>query len=561
MTRRSALLSLAAASAAASRARAQARANVEIDDTIVAQDDQAVENYLERQNTDPESRWRGAIPDRQGLHNPGSASGVIARGVASYLLPSSRYYQDETLRKRISLAIDHLKRTQTADGNFDLLTTNFNSPPDTAFIMLNVGPATSVAKKWGDDALFNELKPLILKMGEGLVKGGVHTPNHRWVVTAALAITNDIFPDERYVKRAEQWLAEGIDIDSDGQYSEQSTAVYNSVSNNALVTTAYKMNKPELLEPVRKNLEAMMYLLHPGFEVVTEISHRQDRNTVGTMGRYWQTLRYMARVDKDGRYETLAKAFEPRYASAIEMMDWEILREKGPKPKPVPTDYAKTFPNTNLVHIRRDKTSASILLEGNSRIFSVRRGAAVINGVRFASAFFGKAQFVPTEGGKEGKVYRMKQSLQGPYYQPFVPTRKQPWGVDKWYELRVGENPREQTEVAKLEYVAEIEELKNGFNLHIKATGTDWIPLAVEINLREGGTVTNVTEAPDHEDAYLLGDGEYATYKMGGDSIRFGPGIAETGYTQVRGAQEKLPGQSIYLTTYTPVDRVIEFRW
>lgn len=564
ITRRNALLTFAAAAAARSQAGAQARPDTSIegiDPAIIAVNDSAVESYLERQNTDPDSRWRGAIPDATGLHNPGSASGILSRGVSAYFHPASRYRGDAILRKRLSLAADHLKRTQTPDGNWDLLTTNFNSPPDTAFIMLNFGPAAQIARMYDDDEMFGWMEPVIRRAGEGLIKGGVHTPNHRWVACEALSILNEIFPDPRYVARAEQWLAESIDIDSDGQYSEQSTTVYNSVVDNALVTVAEKLNKPELLQYVRRNLEAMMHLIHPGYEVVTEISHRQDRNTVGTMARYWLTLRYLARIDGDGRYETLARAFEPRSASLSNLMTWSVLRSPGPRPQPIPTDYEKIFPNTHLSHIRRGKTSASILMQDNSRVFALRRGAAVINGVRVASAFFGKAQLVPDRGEQvRPGVYRMTQDLEGPYFQPFEPSREQPWGITAWYAMRERLPGREQTEVAKLRYEVEIRELANGFDMHVRATGTDWVPIAVEINLREGGKIEGVKPAPDHEEAFLLPEG-MATYRMGDDVIRFGPGIAETGYTQVRGAQPKLPGPSIYLTSYTPFDRTIEFRW
>jgi hypothetical protein len=181
----------------------------------------------------------------------------------------------------------------------------------------------------------------------------------------------------------------------------------------------------------------------------------------------------------------------------------------------------------------------------------------VINAVRFASAFFGKAQFVPDSAEKRDGAYHFTQSLDAGYYQPFDTPRKVDWGVDKWYEVREG---RERTEVCNLRYDAEVRETANGFTAHIRATGTDYIPLAIEINLREGGVLTGCIPAPGVDDGYIVPEG-HAVYRMGADAIRFGPGLHQTDYTQVRGAQPKLPGPSVYLTAYTPFDHTLTFEW
>ncbi len=524
---------------------------------FVRVNDQRVERYLERQNTDPESRWRGALAGATGLHEVGSAGGVLAAGTAAFHHPDSKYHRDPTLRKRLKLAADHIARVQTPDGNFDLLVTNFNSPPDTAFIMRNVGTAAYLAREHDDQELFGWMEPAMQKGAEGLRVGGIHTPNHRWVACAALAQLQEVLGRPELVERIDQWLIEGVDIDEDGQYSEQSTTVYNAHVDHCLVTVAHKLGRPELLEPVRRNLETMLHLMHPGYEVVTEISRRQDRNTVGNMGPYWFSLRYLARTDDDGRFESVARAFEPERGSLAWLMEYPELWAPGPQPQPPPDDYAKHFAHSNLVHIRRGKTSASIIPRDNSRFFAVRRGDAVVSGVRVAAAFFGKAQFVPSQAQQRDGVWTMQQSLEGPYFQPFGDGRKQPWGVEQWYELRA---ERERTEVAKFHYRAQVEEVANGFDVRIRATGTEWVPLAVEVNLRPGGEIEGVVAAPDAEDAFLLEDG-FATFRRGGDVLRFGPGIAETRYTQVRGAEPKLSGPSVYLTAYTPFDRTLEFRW
>ena len=263
MTRREIL---AAAAAAGTTAAAQPPA---VEQAIVARHDGTVERYLKQQITDPAHRYRGSFPDAHGLFHAMTAGGLIDTFTSAFLLPQSRFHKRPELLERILLAAECLGRQQNAEGNVDLVITNFNSPPDTGFVVHNVAAAAHNARRYGVPEIEVAVAPFLKKAGPALARGGVHTPNHRWVVCAALAQIHALFPDSAYVRRIGQWLAEGIDIDSDGQYSERSTLVYNVVTNRALIVMAAKMNRPELLEPVRRNLDSMLYLLHPGYEVVT----------------------------------------------------------------------------------------------------------------------------------------------------------------------------------------------------------------------------------------------------------------------------------------------------
>jgi len=195
--------------------------------SAVERNDAAVRTLLETQLTDPASPSRGCVPDQFGLHSAGSASGVAETLAASFVHPQSAFHHDRVLLDRIRLAAGFLERAQSPQGNIDLLTTNFNSPPDTGFVVHGVATAARIAQMHGATLIVQALQPFLAKAGGGMAEGGVHTPNHRWVISSALAQINELFPDPRFVRRIDEWLAEGIDIDADGQFTERSTLTYN----------------------------------------------------------------------------------------------------------------------------------------------------------------------------------------------------------------------------------------------------------------------------------------------------------------------------------------------
>lgn len=468
----------------------------------------------------------------------------------AFIYERSRFHKNPLLVERMRLAAAWLEREQHPDGTIDLLETNFDSTPDTGFVVHGVASAACLAQRYNHPDLVKIIEPFLRKAGAALATGGIHTPNHRWVVSSALAQINEVFPDPQYVRRIDQWLAEGIDIDDEGQYTERSTSVYNPICDRAFIVLAVKLKRPELLEPVRRNLESMLYLLHPEYEVVTEISRRQDRNARATMGRYWFPLRYMAVKHNNGRYADIANHFTPSDASLTTLLEYPEIA--GPLPASIapPGDYEREMRGLGIVRFRRGRTSAT-LVNNDAGFFAVRRGTAVIEAVRFASAFFGKGQFHPATMEHTGKTYTLKQRLDAGYYQPLTPPQRVT--PENWSMLRAS---REQTQRCTLEQSVSLTETRAGFRLRIQASGTKNVPLAIEINLRDGGKLEGCESLG--EDRALLSQGQ-AAYTVGSDRIRFGPALAQHKYTQVRGALPKLAGKSVYLTAFTPCDHTIDF--
>jgi hypothetical protein len=536
-------------------------ATAELVRDLIRANDKRIAGLLAQQERRAGHRWLGGLVDSHGLHTAGGTSGLIGALTCAACAPGGQYHGAAELAEPLHLAARYMLAAQYDDGTIDLYSTNFRSPPDTAFVLENLCPAYALLRASPVPALAavaGEIGKFIVRGADGLVTGGVHTPNHRWVVCAALASAHSHFPNPKYPARIEQWLAEAIDIDPDGQYTEKSTTVYSPIVDRALLTVARLLRRPELYVPVRKNLEMTLYYVHPDGEVVTEASRRQDRYQRGSMARYYYSYRTLALLDGNGRFAAMARQVERTARPQIgELM--AFLHEPGfggalPPDAPLPTDYAKVFSYSSLARIRRGTASGTIL-GNNTTLFSFRRGAAALEAVRFATAFFGKGQFsADTFETRDGR-YVLRQELDGPYFQPLSPeliatgehTKMAPNGTlaTNSKALRVRSN------IQRLTAVVTITETAGKFQLEFAIEGTSEVPVAIELAFRHGGKLSGVEPAPGVSEAFLLRSGT-GRYVVGDDVIEFSPGRVEHSYTQVRGALPKWDGQSVYLTGLTP---------
>ena len=192
-----------------------------------------------------------------------------------------------------------------------MLTTNFDSAPDTGFVVQAIAPVVFAARQQTmDDAgaaeIADALGELIQTSAPGMVAGGFHTPNHRWVLVAALAQAQALYPELEVSATVDAYLGEGIDINADGEYSERSTGVYNAVVNRALLRAAQVLARPDLLEPVRRNLDLSYHLLHADATAVTSISKRQDRDTRAVPTGLADGYHALAHLDGNGFYAAVA---------------------------------------------------------------------------------------------------------------------------------------------------------------------------------------------------------------------------------------------------------------
>ncbi len=509
---------------------------------------------------------------------------------AAFCAPESPRHKSADLIPPMQKVSSALLEAQHGDGTID--SGNLHSPPDTGFVLETVCTAFAILRSANDPRLASSqetLKKFILKAGDALVTGGIHTPNHRWVVSAALARVNSLFPDNKYIDRIDDWLGEGIYCDEDGQYSERSTGIYSRVIDNALITIARLLKRPQLLEPVRRNLEMTAYYMHPNGEVETIGSRRQDQNMVAYISTYYLEYRYMALVDANPLFGAMAQHIErtqservKRVNPLINFLEEPVLRKQITTQGSLPTSYSKLFRNTEMARIRRDTISASVYggsdwplgvasgLASNPTFFTFRKGEAVLESVRLGCDFFSEGAFRSRGMAVNGSNFELQQQFEVPYYQPLPKDKRNPHGdykltpvKDARYWSKMDFPDRPMSNIQMLQQKVTVRENTGKFEIVFDITGTQGVPVAIELAFRAGGTLNGALQERVKDKIYLLREG-FGKYVMGEATIEFGPGQAEHDRTnlsghsyQAHGATLRPAGTCVYITGFTPFQKTL----
>jgi hypothetical protein len=511
---------------------------------------------------------------------------------AAYATVSSQYYHSALIVPKLEILCRAIASQQAEDGTVNIA--NLESPPDTAFLVELLSAAAFILTKDNSVELKNvntAIKNILIKAGEGLSVGGVHTPNHRWVVCAALARLNALYPNKKYVDRINDWLGEGIYMDADGHYPERSASIYAVVEDNSLITMARLLNKPALFEYVRKNLEMTYYYIEPNGEVVTADSRRQDQWVPKNVMGYYLHYRYMAIKDGNKKFAAIAKQIENTKGFEEEILNKglfhflenELLQKSLPEQIAPSDHYEKFFATSQLLRIRKGDTTATLfggvdwpltIASGRScspNFFSYRKGNAILKYMRLSSSFFGMGYFYSEGIKKEGNTYVLHKKITAPYYQPLPKNLRNSKGDYKltpstdgrfWNKMDFENRP--VSNIKNQDTHISFKETNGAVELSIDVKGLVGVPVTIELCFAEGGQLSGVT-TPENGNSFLAKD--YGKYEMGGDVIQFGPGaMAHKKITDLEGERYsthfgslRTEGMHVFITGITPFKHTITF--
>lgn len=539
---------------------------------IVASCDRRVDELTFHQVTDTgDPNYGGIRTNIDGLSHPGSVFGALLSFISAYECEDSRHHASTAVADRIRAALTFAENVQRPDGTYDLLPSNFFSSPDNGFIMHSLARIFRIADASSDrglrDSLVDRLYGLIRRTADGIVEGGFHTPNHRWVNAAALALAYNITGTHRYLEAAEQYLAEGIDIDQYGEFTERSAGIYNAVNDNALTLLSQELGRPDLFDYILKNLNLMLTYLEPDGSVFTWNSTRQDKGEGGAGGsfdvkRYYHIYLQAACIAGDGRYAAVAQYIADRleydrlppvlhlFLLQPELADFEI------EPTALPTAYHVHYPDSGVVRARTGDVTYT-LLRGSSSFLFVRTPDVGLR-VKLCASFFAVAQFVPESLEPTSKgAYRMTFHTAADYRMPLDPPPETP----EWRLMDHGR--RRHVKKQTLLITVETQETADGLSLRVRTEGCDRVPLKLEMITDAGAVVTGssfvITGPAGAAVTARAGDIEVA---RGACKIGVGPAFGLHHYTTgMRGSEpQSAHGFTIYFTDFTPVDRTISIR-
>jgi hypothetical protein len=503
--------------------------------------------------------------------------------LAVFTASESTYYQRPELIGPMIGCLERLEHLQGPTGLFD--GENLSSPPDSAFTINDaclavdlIRSATQVSATESSDGntsggnahdanssggmlqggrilpeIETRLRQIIAMITPALVEGGVHTPNHRWELCAALAQIHRLDPRPEIDRRIDEWLAEGIDQLPDGMYSERSPLYATAVTNPSLLAIADSSDRPELLGHVRRNLEAFLPWFNPDGTVESLFSRRQDQ-WMRFQGSVFLLL-YRRFAVQDRRSDFAAAAAwlagfpiqEP--AKVLAQLRITPLLAAPLPGAPLPPEVSdSTMPavlrppraaldSCGLFRFREGDTTVTVYgggdhspsgvasgLSNNPTFLRFQHGDSVLSDVRLSRSFFDLGPFRSVETSLEGETVKLHEEVAASFYLPLPPDKRRADGIyPQTHEGRFSSAMDFPSRPTVHHHLAT--SIGAGFagrqtDLEISFEGAD-TSFALELTFRPGGELEGVEEVG--EGAYQL-VGRMGRYTVGADSIEFGPG-------------------------------------
>ena len=540
--------------------------------------DKKVELSLKKQIMDEDDIYYGTpFNFNTGLCELRPCTGMVALFISEYYNENSKYYKNMLLIERSILAMQFVKERTYLDGSTDLLETNFHDATNNAFMIHDLGPGLLLMREKTDNEeeeklLYSLCIEFIEASVDAMVNLGFHTPNHRWVLSGALAYCYKLTNDERCIETINKFLREGIDCDENGEYTERSAGVYNCVCNQTLMMMADLLSKPELFDHVARNLKLAKMFFMPDNTINTLNSTRQDMGKAPDYRVYYKDYLYMALYTENGEFAYMADEILKKSLAEFEVTgkisilpdnshfllhpEWLEKIENIETFKPE-TDYERLMPKSGIM-CKRIGDVALTLIAKRYIFCRLQKGSHTIT-FRFGTPFFGKGNLLSDAIEKTDKGYKLHMLSKADYMAAFDEAPES----SVWEEM--DHSKRRRVAEQELEITAEVEMLENGVKMKFITGGCGNVPTKLEMMLEAGGLLdlgaaeffTNKGDyiyLKNGDVKYIYSDGTYFNFKGAFNKHRFGKNMRNTPLYDPNSL-------TLCLTDYTNSEREIEIEF
>ena len=531
--------------------------------------DGRVSALLARQITQETDSRFGGFMNADFHVEPRQSGFILSELVIAYITAGSRFYHADALKAAMERTLVYMAAHQREDGCFDLSSCNFDSAPDTAFMLNAILNAWWLLEKCEDaeaDFLREPLYRLIDSCSGGIASGGFHTPNHRWAIASCLLSCEKITHNSRLGKRARQYLGEGLDINRDGEFSERSAGNYNQVNDDQMIRLYLATGERVYLEAARANLKMMYSYFDPDETVFTNNSTRQDMGQKVYADSYYIFYLLTGSLLDDAELCRMAgwiwRSCEKR-GTVPNGVEWALLfpemddRSEDTGFQPAIAHIDRLFPESDIARIREGNWSCS-LLKGKANCLYFQHGSFSMYMTIYAN-LCDRRNFLADTLEKTSKGYVMRSHASGWYYEPYdhKPATSDWWQMDSAHT-------RKKTERSHLDTLFEVVKREDGIDLNISTEGIDGLPVRLEFSFLPGGYVRTAHFLQRTEPGACINvlNGTVEACGPGGEAIALDGAFGAHDVRDRMGGAYPLSENhyTVLFTAYTPLRKTISIR-
>lgn len=496
-----------------------------------------IKNALNVQVRDELNRDYGGFkcPDHL-VCEPWSAINTFATMAIVFLDAKSQYYQSTELLKSMKMALEFIRRSINDDGSMNIyFTGEIKTKSKLAYVLNTLMKSYKLLLKHNaDDDLINNLGMLIKKCIEAIKSYSVESSTEKLAIASVLIDFDKLFFDRSAYDKAISYLSERVDINHDGMYGGKSLS--NSMLSNAmLLNIAKKLNRPYMIDFVRRNLNFTLYNFRQDGSFAPDYMTNTDIDYTKPLG--YSVWKEMSIIDHNGYYATAGDMLISSFLNSIEngyvnvrsdvpcvnrnfneissffatsdigefLLIEDELNNDGISRLSLPSSYVKTFVDSNIARFRNGKMNATLMAD-NENLFSLENGQAVISHFKIKYKYYGYHTFTPKKLEIVSGTYRMRD----------------------WFDHTKGSGNIISVSQANLIIQLEFVYKYDHFDVSVSATGEKGVAFFIEFGIRKTGTFS----VDDRE--YVFGntdivplDGKEAIIKVGNDSIKICGGVFE----------------------------------